>query len=46
MPNTLPRTFPSYENSYNLRNNRCWQPINVRTEGYGTETLLFRGENT
>ena len=38
--------FPSYENSYNLRNNRCWETINVRTEGYGTEILLFRARKT
>ena len=45
-PTLFQELFPSYENPYNLRNNRCWQPINVRTEGYGTETLLFRGEKT
>ena len=38
--------FPTYENPYNLRNNRCWQTSNVRTVGYGTETLLFRGQKT
>ena len=38
--------FPRYENSYNLRNNRCWQTSNVRRVGYGTESLLFRGQKT
>ena len=38
--------FPRYENPYNLRNNRCWQTSNVRTVGFGTETLLFRGRKT
>ena len=38
--------FPIYENSYNLRNNRYWQTSNVRTVGFGTETLLFRGRET
>ena len=38
--------FPRYENSYNLRNNRCWQTSNVRTVGYGTESLLFRAQKT
>ena len=36
--------FPVYDNSYNLRNNRCWQISNVRTVGFGTETLLIRGQ--
>ena len=43
-PTLFQEIFPTRENSYNLRNNRCWQTINVRTEGFGTETLLFRGQ--
>ena len=35
-----PTLFPTHENPYNLRNNRCWQTINVRTEGFGTETVI------
>ena len=38
--------FPKYDNSYNLRNNRCWQTSYVRTVGFGTETLSFRGQKT
>ena len=37
---------PSHENTYNLRNQRCWQTFTVRTVCYGTETLLFRGQKT
>ena len=36
-PTLFQELFPTCENSYNLRNNRWWQTINVRTEGYGTE---------
>ena len=45
-PPLFQEIFPTHENSYNLRNNRCWQTINIRTEGFGTETLLFRGQKT
>ena len=38
--------FQTRGNTYKLRNNRFWQTINVRTEGFGTETLLFRGQKT
>ena len=38
--------FPSIENAYNFRNQRCWESHYVRTVGYGTETLLFRGKKT
>ena len=40
-PTLFQELFPTYENSCNLRNNISWQTINVRTEGLGTETLLF-----
>ena len=42
-PTLVQELFPIYENPYNLRNERCWQTSNVRTVGFGTETLLFRG---
>ena len=45
-PTLFQELFPTYENSYNLRNYICWQTTNVRTDGYGTETLLFRGQKT
>ena len=38
--------FPTYENPFNLRDNRSWQTSNIRTEAYGNETLLNRGFKT
>ena len=38
--------FPNYDNIHNLRNEKCWEISNVRTVGFGTETLLFRGLKT
>ena len=32
--------------NYDLRNEKCWETSNVRTVGFGTETLLFRGQKT
>ena len=40
-PAPIQELFPSYENEYNLRSQRCWQTANVRTVGFGTETLLY-----
>ena len=45
-PTLMQELFPKYANPYNLRNNRCWQAANVRTVGYGIETLLFQGQKT
>ena len=45
-PTLVQELSPIYENPYNLRNERCWQTSNVRTVGFGTETLLFRGQKT
>ena len=45
-PTLIQELFPRYDNLYNLRNNRCWKTSNVRTVGFGTETLLFRGQKT
>ena len=45
-PTLVQELFPTYENIHNLRSNGCWQTENVRTVGYGTETLLFRGQKT
>ena len=45
-PTLMKELFPIYENKYNLRSNRCWQTHNVKTVGFGTETLLFRGQKT
>ena len=43
-PILIQELHPSHENTYNLRNQRCWQTFNVRTVCYGNETLLFRGQ--
>ena len=45
-PILLRELFPKYENTHNLRSNRYWQTSNVRTVGFGTETLIFRGQKT
>ena len=45
-PVPIQELFPSYENEYNLRSQRCWQTANVRTVGFGTETLLYRGQKS
>ena len=45
-PTLMQELFPTNENKYNLRNERPWQTFNVRTVGFGTETLLFRGRKT
>ena len=45
-PTLMQELFPTNENKYNLRNERPWQTFNVRTVGFGTETLLFRGKKT
>ena len=38
--------FPSKKNAYDLRNQKYWESYNVKTVGYGTETILFRGKKT
>ena len=45
-PAPIQELFPRFENEYNLRNQRIWQTSNVRTVGYGTETVLYRGKKT
>ena len=45
-PTLIQNLFPTIENNYNLRNERCWKTTNVRTTAYGTETILFRGVKT
>ena len=45
-PILIQELFPTYENIHNLRNQRCWQTYNVKTVGYGTETLSYRGQKT
>ena len=45
-PTPIQELFPKYENLYNLRNKRFWQTENIRTVGFGTETILYRGKKT
>ena len=45
-PTPIQNLFPVYENVFNLRSERCWQSSNVRTVGFGTETLVYRGQKT
>ena len=46
VPAPIQELFPTYENKYNFRNQRCWKTYNVRTVGFGTETILYRGQKT
>ena len=46
VPVPIQELFPTYENKYNLRNQRCWKTYNVRTLGFGTETISYRGQKT
>ena len=45
-PILIQELFPVYDNKYNLRSNRCWETHNVKTVGFGKETLLFSGQKT
>ena len=46
VPTPMQELFPEYDNIHNLRSERFWETFNVRTVGFGTETLLFRGKKT
>ena len=46
VPAPIQELFPTYENTYNLRSQRCWKSYNVRTVGFGTETFTYRGQKT
>ena len=45
-PTLVQELFPNYENIHDLRSAKCWETSNVRTVGFGTETLLYRGQKT
>ena len=45
-PTLVQELFPNYENIHDLRSEKCWESSNVRNVGFGTETLLFRGQKT
>ena len=38
--------FKENTNTYDLRKKRCWEPTNVRTVHFGTETISYRGPKT
>ena len=45
-PSPMQDLFTEKDNTYNLRNKRCWESYNVRTVRYGTETIRHRGPKT
>ena len=45
-PSFMKTIFPDSTNPYNLRNEPTFTNSNVRTVGYGTETIYFRGPKT
>ena len=42
-PNFMKSIFPTSNNPYNLRMDTYFEPNNIRTVSYGTETLYYRG---
>ena len=42
-PPLMKGIFKENTNTYDLRNKRCWEPTNVRTVRYGSETIRCRG---
>ena len=42
-PPLMQEIFKDNTNIYDFRNKRCWEPTNVRTVHYGTETISYRG---
>ena len=45
-PSPMNNLFQICDNKYNLRNKRCWEPRNVKSSIYGSETVSFRGPKT
>ena len=45
-PPLMQEIFKDNTNIYDFRNKRCWEPTNVRTVHYGTETISYRGPKT
>ena len=45
-PPLMQEIFKDNTNTYDFRNKRCWEPTNVRTVHYGTETISYRGPKT
>ena len=45
-PPLMKGIFKENTNTYDLRNKRCWEPPNVRTVRYGSETIRYRGPKT
>ena len=45
-PPLMKDIFKENTNTYDLRDKRCWEPRNVRTIHFGTETISYRGPKT
>ena len=45
-PPLMKDIFKENTNIYDLRDRRCWEPRNVRTVHFGTETISYRGPKT
>ena len=45
-PKPMQEIFKEHVNTHDLRNNRCWEIMKVRTVHYGTETVRYRGPKT
>ena len=45
-PTLLKNILPEKDNIHNLRSNNPFQTFNIRTVGYGMETIAFRGPKT
>ena len=45
-PLPMQELFPRQANVHDLRNSRYWKIPKVRTVGYGTETIRYRGPKT
>ena len=45
-PLPMQELFIKKENTYDLRNKKCWESHNVRTVRYGTKTIRYRGPKT
>ena len=45
-PIPIQNIFKEHIDTHDLRNNRCWEVVKVRTVHHGTETIRYRGPKT
>ena len=45
-PTLIQGLFSEHDNTYNLRNGRCWETKYIRTSTYGRETFSYMGPKT